>query len=192
MQAAELHRLDWENRRRADEIRELQKVRGGRGGEGAGGPACMHASLHASLLVSRANHGPYDIHVRPLARSHAANGQQPPHAAAAHAVSFTATTLSSAPTHNVHAQALSDAHAFLFEERQRLLALQAENDELRLQVGRRGIRGKKPPDGTAGRKCTFTVPRQSHLDHMRTASAGSGSGISAFPSPLDPHTSPHT
>ena len=32
-----------------------------------------------------------------------------------------------------HVQALSDAHAFLFEERQRLLALQAENDELRLQ-----------------------------------------------------------
>ncbi len=31
-------------------------------------------------------------------------------------------------------QALSDAHAFLFEERQRLLTLQAENDELRLQV----------------------------------------------------------
>lgn len=30
-------------------------------------------------------------------------------------------------------QALSDAHAFLFEERQRLLALQSENDELRLQ-----------------------------------------------------------
>ena len=30
-------------------------------------------------------------------------------------------------------QALSDAHAFLFEERQRLLASQAENDELRLQ-----------------------------------------------------------
>lgn len=30
-------------------------------------------------------------------------------------------------------QALSDAHAFLFEERQRLLTLQAENDELRLQ-----------------------------------------------------------
>lgn len=26
VQAAELHRLDWENRRRADEIRELQKV----------------------------------------------------------------------------------------------------------------------------------------------------------------------
>ena len=26
MQAAELHRLDWENRKRADEIRELQKV----------------------------------------------------------------------------------------------------------------------------------------------------------------------
>ncbi|GAX72690.1 hypothetical protein CEUSTIGMA_g146.t1 [Chlamydomonas eustigma] len=54
VQAGELHRLDWENRRRADEIRELQK-------------------------------------------------------------------------------ALSDAHAFLFEERQRLLTLQAENDELRLQ-----------------------------------------------------------
>lgn len=31
-------------------------------------------------------------------------------------------------------QALSDAHTFLFEERQRLLTLQAENDELRLQV----------------------------------------------------------
>ncbi len=30
-------------------------------------------------------------------------------------------------------QALSDAHVFLFEERQRLLTLQAENDELRLQ-----------------------------------------------------------
>jgi coiled-coil domain-containing protein 77 len=30
-------------------------------------------------------------------------------------------------------QALSDAHAFLFDERQRLLSLQAENDELRLQ-----------------------------------------------------------
>ncbi|KAG1679502.1 hypothetical protein FOA52_011101 [Chlamydomonas sp. UWO 241] len=54
VQAGELHRLDWENRRRADEIRELQK-------------------------------------------------------------------------------ALSDAHVFLFEERQRLLSLQAENDELRLQ-----------------------------------------------------------
>ena len=26
VQAAELHRLDWENRRRADEIRELQKA----------------------------------------------------------------------------------------------------------------------------------------------------------------------
>ena len=26
VQASELHRLDWENRRRADEIRELQKV----------------------------------------------------------------------------------------------------------------------------------------------------------------------
>jgi hypothetical protein len=32
-----------------------------------------------------------------------------------------------------HTQALSDAHAFLFEERQRLLASQAENDDLRLQ-----------------------------------------------------------
>lgn len=31
-------------------------------------------------------------------------------------------------------QALSDAHNFLFEERQRLLTLQAENDALRLQV----------------------------------------------------------
>jgi coiled-coil domain-containing protein 77 len=30
-------------------------------------------------------------------------------------------------------QALSDAHNFLFEERQRLLALQAENDDLKLQ-----------------------------------------------------------
>ena len=31
-------------------------------------------------------------------------------------------------------QALSDTHTFLFEERQRLLDLQAENDELKLQV----------------------------------------------------------
>ena len=30
-------------------------------------------------------------------------------------------------------QALSDAHTYLFEERQRLLDLQAENDELKLQ-----------------------------------------------------------
>lgn len=30
-------------------------------------------------------------------------------------------------------QALSNAHAYLFEERERLLSLQAENDELRLQ-----------------------------------------------------------
>lgn len=36
-------------------------------------------------------------------------------------------------TTNPTAQALSDAHNFLFDERQRLLALQAENDELRLQ-----------------------------------------------------------
>jgi coiled-coil domain-containing protein 77 len=51
----ELHRLEWENRKRADEVRELQK-------------------------------------------------------------------------------ALSDSHTYLFEERERLLALQAENDELKLQV----------------------------------------------------------
>ena len=31
-------------------------------------------------------------------------------------------------------QALSDAHTYLFEERQRLLDLQSENDELKLQV----------------------------------------------------------
>jgi coiled-coil domain-containing protein 77 len=30
-------------------------------------------------------------------------------------------------------QALSDAHTYLFDERERLLALQAENDQLRLQ-----------------------------------------------------------
>lgn len=53
----------------------------------------------------------------------------------------------SAPPHSAHGarcrpqararcpcqQALSDAQAFLFEERQRLLGLQAENDELKLQ-----------------------------------------------------------
>lgn len=38
-----------------------------------------------------------------------------------------------APAHNLAPQALSDAQQFLFEERQRLLALQAENDELKLQ-----------------------------------------------------------
>ncbi|KIZ06949.1 Coiled-coil domain-containing protein 77 [Monoraphidium neglectum] len=54
VQSEDLHRLEWENRKRADEVRELQ-------------------------------------------------------------------------------QALSDAQQFLFEERQRLLALQAENDELKLQ-----------------------------------------------------------
>lgn len=32
-------------------------------------------------------------------------------------------------------QALSDAHTYLFDERERLLALQAENDALRLQEG---------------------------------------------------------
>lgn len=35
--------------------------------------------------------------------------------------------------HRLMLQALSDAHNFLFEERQRLLALQAENDDLKLQ-----------------------------------------------------------
>jgi hypothetical protein len=33
----------------------------------------------------------------------------------------------------VPSQALSDAHAYLFDERQRLLELQAENDALKLQ-----------------------------------------------------------
>jgi coiled-coil domain-containing protein 77 len=33
----------------------------------------------------------------------------------------------------LHLQALSDAQQFLFEERERLLLLQAENDELKLQ-----------------------------------------------------------
>lgn len=31
-------------------------------------------------------------------------------------------------------KALSDSHTYLFEERERLLTLQAENDELKLQV----------------------------------------------------------
>ena len=81
VQAAELHRLDWENRRRADEVRELQKA-----------STCLDLK----------------------------------HSCHAHAQCIMQCLM-------CNIQALSDAHAFLFEERQRLLALQAENDELRLQ-----------------------------------------------------------
>lgn len=38
VQASELHRLDWENRKRADEVRELQKVR-------VHAEPCFHFSL---------------------------------------------------------------------------------------------------------------------------------------------------
>lgn len=81
-QAAEMHALQWETRKRAEEVRELQKVR----------------SKQAPTIF-----------------------QQPPPSGPLH---LNTTELT---------QALSDAHNFLFDERQRLLALQAENDELRLQ-----------------------------------------------------------
>ena len=38
-------------------------------------------------------------------------------------------------------RALSDAHVMLFDERQKLLALQAQNDELRIQEAGEGGRG---------------------------------------------------
>lgn len=43
------------------------------------------------------------------------------------------TQQDSSRSHNPSLQALSDAHTYLFDERERLLALQAENDTLKLQ-----------------------------------------------------------
>lgn len=60
------------------------------------------------------------------------------------------------------AQALSDAHTYLFEERERLLALQAENDALRLQgdtaaAGQTRSGGGTYPDLTSRRSPVSSV-----------------------------------
>ncbi|GIM05695.1 hypothetical protein Vretimale_10129 [Volvox reticuliferus] len=66
-------------------------------------------------------------------------------------------------------KALSDAHNFLFDERQRLLALQAENDELRLQE----IQDRKTiqqllaaPSGRAGGHQPPTTAPGPSIDHL--------------------------
>lgn len=66
-------------------------------------------------------------------------------------------------------QALSDAHNFLFDERQRLLALQAENDELRLQEiqDRKNIhqllQGAPAAPGRPGQPAHMPGPNVDHL-----------------------------
>ncbi len=54
-------------------------------------------------------------------------------------------------------QALSDAHTYLFEERDRLLKLQSENDELRLQevVDRKRIRHLLAMHGPMEQEITY-------------------------------------
>jgi coiled-coil domain-containing protein 77 len=82
VQQQELHRLSWENRKRAEEIRELQKV-------SAVGEFETFEGESAWLSSTFRVEGPEPV--------------------------------------LCVLQALSDAHNFLFEERQRLLALQASH-----------------------------------------------------------------
>jgi hypothetical protein len=114
-----VYKLQAENRKRTDEVRELQKV--------------------SSLVLC------------------------PPAAVAAQL-----TTSCMSP-----AQALSDAHTYLFEERERLLALQAENDTLRLQ-GDPSSPAQAPPRRRsaqpAGLACTAPLPL---LQRWRTGLASS-------------------
>lgn len=94
---ARMYALEAENRKRVDEVRELQKV------------GCCSRRHHASII-------------KPC--HHQACMLYPPPAA-----------LHARPQLSRRAlmQALSNAHTYLFEERERLLALQAESDALRLQ-----------------------------------------------------------
>ena len=88
---AEQHKVEWESKRRAEEVKELQKVML---------PwqlvTCTTAFLHEILGCTNAASQWHTGGICIL-------------------------------------QALSDAHTYLFEERDRLLKLQSENDELRLQ-----------------------------------------------------------
>lgn len=113
MHRDDVHRLEWENRKRVDEVKELQKVSccGGlrTAGDGCSSIQRAHAlepcsSQLFSLLHASLQHA-----------THMPDAPAPP--------------VTPLPT----GQALSDAQQFLFEERQRLLLLQAENDELKLQ-----------------------------------------------------------
>lgn len=61
-------------------------------------------------------------------------------------------------------QALSDAQAFLFEERQRLLALQAENDELKLQE----LQDRK----RIQHLLAMTQPLEQEITYIRSVKAG--------------------
>jgi hypothetical protein len=119
-----LHAAEWEARKRGDEVRELQQVRrrrrgGGRGlvgARGRGGAPVDFPAGHAARPRARRRRARSTM--RAARRTQRARGPTP-------------AARPRPPT----PQALSDAQQFLFEERQRLLALQAENDELKLQVG---------------------------------------------------------
>ncbi|EFJ43281.1 centriole protein [Volvox carteri f. nagariensis] len=79
-------------------------------------------------------------------------------------------------------KALSDAHNFLFDERQRLLALQAENDDLRLQE----IQDRKTIQQLlAGGPHAAQGPRQQPGQQGRGAAAAASS--SAVPGPSTDH-----
>lgn len=98
---ARVYALEAENRKRTDEVRELQKV-------GAATRGSAHSFSHALNLC---------------ATPQTAAPQAPAHTPLAARAKCSSPAL----------QALSDAHTYLFEERERLLALQAECDGLRLQ-----------------------------------------------------------
>lgn len=115
---ARMYALEAENRKRTDEVRELQKV---------------WEQLLAAGCVVGSSHRPFQVLHSALLLC--------VHKGLDHAQSGAPRCLKepSPPTPHPHPkpkhapQALSDAHTYLFEERERLLALQAECDGLRLQ-----------------------------------------------------------
>ena len=96
-------------------------------------------------------------------------------------------------------QAVSDAHTHLFEERERLVQLAAENDQLRLQLAdrgrheggphpRRGLpcsHGSSPalsePDGR-GSSCDRGGPSPENHHHPQLPPPGAGASIDALTS----------
>ena len=82
-------------------------------------------------------------------------------------------------------KALSDAHTYLFEERDRLLALQAENDELKLQEieDRRRIQHLLQLLQPSEQEVTFSrdAPPENMVMFARDASAQLGGGAHGAP-----------
>ena len=99
----QLHELEWELRKRSGEIHELQQAR--------------HPSFQASMTMSLF--------------TGLALGQS--RGLAADAVYHQDHMAGPASHVGAWAQALASSQTFIYEERERLLALQAENEDLRLQ-----------------------------------------------------------